>query len=47
MEIKSINVEKSSKELYAKKIVADEYKRPSKAAVEVFRRPAYPKIERK
>lgn len=47
MEVKAINVERSSRELYAKKIVADEFKKPSKAAVKVFKRPAYPNTERK
>lgn len=46
MEIKAINVERSTDELYARKIVSDELKKPSKAAVEIFKRKAYPNMQR-
>ena len=47
MEIKGISTEKSSSEIHAKLLVAKEYAKPTEAAVEVFKRPAFPNIRMK
>lgn len=47
MEIKSISIVEGSSEIHAKLLVAKEYAKPTKAAVEVFKRPAFPNIRMK